>query len=49
MTLSETDKISFSPMASYVSYVLLFFVTISLVNSYERLHKTLLAAIAGKH
>ncbi len=48
MTLSETDKISFSPMSSYVSFVLLFFVTISLVNSYERLHKTLLAAIAGE-
>ena len=48
MTLSETDKISFSPMSSYVSFVLLFFVTISLVNSYERLHNTLLAAIAGE-
>lgn len=48
VTLSKTDEITFRPMASYVSFALLFFITIALVNSYERLHTTLLAAIAGE-
>jgi putative inorganic carbon (hco3(-)) transporter len=46
-TLSDTKGLSFSPMFTYVSYVLLFFTTISVVNTYERLHRTLLAMIAG--
>jgi O-antigen ligase len=48
VTLSNTSDITFRPMASYVSFALLFFVTIALVNSYERLHATLLSAIAGE-
>ena len=48
MTLGNTSGITFRPMASYVSFVLLFFVAIVLVNSYERLHTTLLAAVAGE-
>lgn len=48
VTLGKTNEITFRPMASYVSFILLFFVTIALVNSYERLHTTLLAAIAGE-
>jgi len=47
-TLSKTTDISFRPMSSYVSFILLFFVTVALVNSFERLHLTLLAAIAGE-
>lgn len=48
LTLSKPDSITFSPMSSYVSYILLFFVAIALVDSYERLHTTLLVAIAGE-
>lgn len=48
VTLSDTNHITFSPMSSYVSFALLFFVTITLVNSFERLHSTLLAFIAGE-
>jgi len=48
LTLSRTDNLTFNPMMTYVSYVLLFFTTISLVDTYERLHMTLLAAIAGE-
>lgn len=47
-TLSRPDNLTFNPMLTYVSYVLLFFTTISLVDTYERLHMTLLAAIAGE-
>ncbi len=47
-TLSKTDGLTFSPMFTYVSYVLLFLTTISVVNTYQRLHRTLLAAIAGQ-
>jgi O-antigen ligase len=47
-TLSKTNDITFRPMSSYVSFFLLFFVSIALVNSFERLHTTLLAAIAGE-
>jgi putative inorganic carbon (hco3(-)) transporter len=46
-TLSKTEGLTFSPMFTYVSYLLLFFTTISVVNTYERLHRTLLVAIAG--
>jgi O-antigen ligase len=46
-TLGKTEGLTFSPMLTYMSYVLLFFITISVVNTYQRLHKTLLAAIAG--
>jgi putative inorganic carbon (hco3(-)) transporter len=46
-TLSETKGLTFSPMFTYVSYLLFFFTTISVVNTYERLHRTLLAMIAG--
>jgi O-antigen ligase len=48
LTLSKTNAITFRPMSSYISYVMLFFVTIALVNSYERLHRALLAALAGE-
>jgi O-antigen ligase len=48
MTLSKTDGLSFNPMFTYVSYVLLFFTTICLVNTYEKLRTTLLAVIAGE-
>lgn len=47
ITLSRSEGLSFNPMLTYVSYVLLFFTAVSLVNTPERLHKTLLAAIAG--
>ncbi|MBV9182166.1 MAG: O-antigen ligase family protein [Acidobacteria bacterium] len=47
LALSKTDGLSFSPMFSYVSYALLFFTTVALVNTYERFYKTLLAALAG--
>lgn len=46
-TLSKTEALPFSPMFTYFSYVLLFFTTISVVDTYERLHRTLLAMIAG--
>jgi putative inorganic carbon (HCO3(-)) transporter len=48
VAISKTDGLTFSPMFTYVSYVLLFVTTISVVNTYERLHRTLLAAIAGQ-
>jgi len=47
VTLGGKGNITFSPMSSYFSFLLLFFATITLVNSFERLHKALLAAIAG--
>lgn len=46
-TLSRTEGLTFNPMFTYASYVMLFLTTISLVNSYQRLHRTLLASIAG--
>jgi O-antigen ligase len=39
--------ITFSPMSSYISFVLLFLVTPLLVDRWERLHNTLVASIAG--
>jgi O-antigen ligase len=47
-TLSKTNDITFRPISSYVSFLLLFFVAIALINSFERLHMTLLAAVAGE-
>jgi O-antigen ligase len=47
LTLSNPDGLTFSPMSSFASFLLFFFITIVLVDSYERLRKTLLAAIAG--
>lgn len=46
-TLARPETISFSPMSSYVSFVLLFFVTTCLVNTPQRLYKTLLVGLAG--
>lgn len=46
-TASNTNGLTFSPMASLVSYVLLFLTTLGIVNTYERLHSALLASIAG--
>lgn len=46
-TLGNTGKLTFNPIAMYFNYLLLFFTTLSVVNTYERLHKALLAAIAG--
>ncbi len=46
-TLSNTERLTFSPMSSYISFLLLFFITISVVNTYERLYRALLATIAG--
>ena len=46
-TLSRTDTISFRPMSSYVSFLLFFFLTVSLVDTPKRLKVALLAALAG--
>ena len=46
-TLGKTDDLTFNPMFMYFNYLPLFFTTISVVNTYERLQNTLLAAIAG--
>ncbi|MFZ0745162.1 MAG: O-antigen ligase family protein [Terracidiphilus sp.] len=43
----QRGTITFSPMSSYMSFVLLFFVTIIVVNTWDRLHNVLLASIAG--
>ncbi len=47
LALSNTANITFSPMSSYFSFLLLFIVIISLVDTYDRLHRTLLVALAG--
>jgi O-antigen ligase len=47
LTLSRTGNITFSPMSSYFSFLLLFIVTSTLVDTHERLHGVLLAALAG--
>lgn len=47
LVLSKTDSIKFDPMSTYFNYLLLFFTTLAVVNNYERLHRALLAAIAG--
>lgn len=46
-TLSKPEGLSFSPMAMYFNYLLLFLTTIAVVNNFERLRYSLLAAIAG--
>jgi putative inorganic carbon (hco3(-)) transporter len=46
-TLSKTENLSFSPIFMYFNYLPLFFTTICVVNTYERLQNALLAAIAG--
>jgi O-antigen ligase len=46
-TLSRTEGLSFSPMAMYVNFLLLFFTTIAVVNTLEKLRYALLASIAG--
>jgi O-antigen ligase len=47
LTLSNTKGLSFNPIFTYFTYLSLIFTTISVVNTYERLHNTLLALIAG--
>ena len=47
-TLAKTEGLPFNPMFTYFSYMLLFFTVISVVNTNERLHRTLLAVIAGE-
>lgn len=47
LTLSKTGNITFNPMSSYLSFLLLFILVLSLVDTYERLHKVLLVALAG--
>ena len=46
-TLSRPETITFKPMSSYVSYLLLFFIAICLVDSPEKLHRTLLVGLVG--
>lgn len=46
-TLSKTGTISFRPISSYVSFLLLFVVTLCLVNTRKRLYLALLAGLAG--
>lgn len=46
-TLSNPEGLSFSPMAMYLNYLLLFLTTIAVVNNFERLRYSILAAIAG--
>lgn len=44
---ANTISISFRPMSSYFGFLLLFFVTLCLVNTPKRLYSALLAALAG--
>lgn len=46
-TLSKPEGLSFSPMAMYFNYLLLFATTMAVVNNFERFRYSLLAAIAG--
>lgn len=48
LTLSRTGNLTFNPLFMYFNYLPLFFTTISVVDTYERLRNTLLAAIAGE-
>jgi len=45
--LSRPETISFQPMSSYTSFLLLFVVTTCLVDSTEKLYKTMLVALVG--
>ncbi len=47
-TLSRTESLTFNPLFMYFNYLPLFFTTICVVDTYERLQNTLLAAIAGE-
>jgi len=46
-TLSRTENLTFNPLSMLFGYLLLFFTTVSVVNTFDRLQKTLLAAIGG--
>lgn len=46
-TLSKPEGLTFNPMAMYFSYLLLFVITLALVNNAERLRYALLASVAG--
>jgi O-antigen ligase len=46
-TLSKPEGLTFSPMAMYFNYLLLFVTTLALVNNSERLRYALLASVAG--
>jgi len=46
-TLSKTANLTFNPILMYFNYLPLFFTILCLVNTYEKLERTLLAAIAG--
>lgn len=48
VTLSKTENLTFNPMFMYFNYLPLFFTTMCVVDTYERLRNTLLAAIAGE-
>lgn len=47
LTLSKTGNITFNPMSSYTSFLLLFILVLSLVDTFDRLHRVLLVALAG--
>ncbi|HZQ53529.1 MAG TPA: O-antigen ligase family protein [Bryobacteraceae bacterium] len=48
LTLSKTGNLTFNPMFMYFNYLPLFFTTMCVVDTYERLRNTLFAAIAGE-
>lgn len=48
VTLSKTENLTFNPLFMYFNYLPLFFITICVVDTYERLRNTLLAVIAGE-
>lgn len=47
LTLSRTESLTFNPIFMYFNYLPLFFTAICVVDTYDRLRNTLLAAIAG--
>ncbi|MGH9342625.1 MAG: O-antigen ligase family protein [Terriglobia bacterium] len=48
LTLSKPDNLTFTPIVTYFTYLPLFFTTICVVDTYKRLHNTLLAAVCGE-
>jgi putative inorganic carbon (hco3(-)) transporter len=48
VTLSRPENLTFNPLFMYFNYLPLFFTTICVVDTYERLQNTLLAGIAGE-
>jgi O-antigen ligase len=48
VTLSANENLTFNPISMYFNYLPFFFTTICVVDTYERLRNTLLAAIAGE-